>query len=204
MKLVSPSVCFIFMPTYNRLEMDPPSSHFISDLQCAIYLALLHQVPPRDSVLAIVGAVDELRQVQFNVSQYDPLSSSPRGVFLQHFEMYLRLLQYIVTVNGQPYRQDLLVFPYHLVLSDCGLGSSAAMLGGGGGWEMPFDVASPRDQGHVVQIDDLSDIQLLNTSGQPKTDLELQIEPRLKRGQQALYLAMIRQQIPVCSLRLLR
>lgn len=33
------------------------------------------------------------------------------------------------------------------------------MLGGGGGWEMPFDVASPRDKGHIVQVDDLTQNQ---------------------------------------------
>jgi len=155
MKFVSPSVCFIFMPTYNRLEMIWPSLHFITDLQGTIYFALLHQVPPRDSILAIVAAIDELRQVQFNVPQYDPFASGPRGVLLQHFEMYLRLLEQVVAINSQPCRQDLLIFPYHLVLSNCRLGGTTAMLGGGGGWKMPLDVASPRDQWHVVQVNDL-------------------------------------------------
>lgn len=130
--------------------MGSPSSHYVSDLQCAIYLALLHQVPPRDSILAIVGAVNELGQVQFDVPKYYPFSSSPRRVFLQDFEVYFRLLQHVIAINGQAYRQNLLIFPYHLVLSDYRLRSPAAMFGGGRGWEMPFDVASPRDQGYVV------------------------------------------------------
>lgn len=171
MKLVSPSVCFIFMPTYKTSGIDPASLRFITDLQSTVYLALLHQVPSRDSVRAIVGAVNELSQVQFDIPQYDPFSSSPRGVFLQHFEVYLRLLQHIITIDGQPYGQDLLIFPNHLVLSDCRLGSTAAMLGGGGGWEMPFDVASPGDQGHIIQVDDLTENQLLKTPSQPGTNV---------------------------------
>lgn len=70
--------------------------------------------------------------------------------------MYLRLLQYAVTVHGQSDLGCLLIIPRHFVFLDDLLLSTPAMLGRVGRRQMPFDIGCTGDQGDVVQVDDLS------------------------------------------------
>ena len=57
------------------------------------------------------------------------------------------------------------------------------MLGGGGGWKVPFDVACARDQGYIAKIDDLAIDQLVERPIDLWKHLELQVESRLRRSQ---------------------
>ena len=102
------------------------------------------------------ASLDVLGQVELDMAQDDPLASGGGRVLLQHLELDLRLLHHAILVDGQADLQVLLVVPADLVVLDGSLGRAAAVLGSDGRWKVPLDVGRARDEGDVVEIDDLS------------------------------------------------
>ncbi len=100
-------------------------------LQCAVDLALPHQIPPRDALLIMaITALNVLCQIQFHDSQYNPLWSCPERVLLYHLEIDLTLLEHAIAINYQPDRQSLVIVPAHFVVFNDRFRSVATVLGG--------------------------------------------------------------------------
>lgn len=84
--------------------------------------------------------------------KYNLLSPSTRTIILDNFESDVAFLQQVLLIYGQSYRYDLLIVPASFVLFDWGFFCAPAVLGGGGGGEVPFYEGFTGNEGDVVKI----------------------------------------------------
>ena len=107
--------------------------------QGAVDLAVLHEISPADALLGIhLTGFDVLGQIQLDIAQRYPFSPAAGGVFLNAFEVYPCVLQQVVLVHCQAYRDLLLIVVYDLVILDRALLRSTAMLRSRRMREVPF------------------------------------------------------------------
>jgi hypothetical protein len=109
--------------------------HVYAQLDCAVDLALLHQVSPRDAWVVAIGGrkialLDILGQVQLDVAECYPLAPPRAGVFLYDFELEEALLQHAVLVYGEPHGQGHVIVVLDFVVADGAALCATAVLSG--------------------------------------------------------------------------
>jgi hypothetical protein len=80
------------------------------------------------------------------------LSPSTRIVILNDFKFNVAFLKHVLSIHGQPNRNDFFVVPGDFMLFDWGFSCAPAVLGGSGRGEVPFYEGSAGNEGDVVEI----------------------------------------------------
>lgn len=115
----------------------------VTDLERAVDLAFLHQVPPRDPIFAstirALTAVDILCEIELDEAKCDPFTSTSTRVLLQDLKVYPSLLQHLVLSYDQPNGESLFVVIHDLVVLDIAFRTLSAVLRCCGRRQMPFD-----------------------------------------------------------------
>ena len=84
-----------------------------------------------------IRGVGVLGEVELDVAEDDPAFGA-FVILLRHFEVDLVFLELLGLVDGQADAEGFDVVPGRFVFTDHCLFGTASMLGGDGGWEMPF------------------------------------------------------------------
>lgn len=156
MKIRSPSICFIQNDIYPGKQAYQPSEDY---LQCAVDLALLHEISSRDTLLPVISLdVRILSQVDLDMPQRNSFATRSGRILLQNLKVDLCILQNRVLISCKANLSCLFIVPDHLMVLDGQLGRSTTMLGRGRGRDVPFDVAVARDERNIVEIDNLASI----------------------------------------------
>jgi hypothetical protein len=86
------------------------------------------------------------------MSQCYLLASRARTVVLHNFEMNVCFLEMVGLIDCESYGDCAGVIPIYFVLFYWGAIGASAVLGGGGGGEMPFHVGCAGDKWYIVEI----------------------------------------------------
>jgi hypothetical protein len=132
--------------------------HIYPQLECAVDLAVLHEISPGNSRVVAgsgrhVALLNILGQVQLDVPEYYPLASSRTPVLLYDLEFNEALLQHAILVHSEPDGYGYVVVVEDFVVSDRATFCATAVFGSCGVREVPFYKGCAIDEWDVIEID---------------------------------------------------